>query len=116
MYWDVEDIELAIAIMLADMAQTTRENRRGTIKAHDVTCYAMSQGEEQRGFCIARAVGEYQLPTGQRAMTVLYPLQITFKIYNDTFELHYYDMAFKRSAKELALEVEKLKEALNPSR
>ena len=112
MIWDVEDIELAIAIVLADMAQTTREKRISAVKKHDVTCYAMTQGDEQRGFCVARALGEYQLPTGQKAVVILYPLYITFRIYDDTFEIHYYDMIFKRSAKELAVEVEKLKSQL----
>jgi len=103
--WEVRDIELGVGILLNDMIGIGKEGREGLdIKGHAVSCYEKTQNSEQIGICVARAIQEVN-----RGFAIAYPLFMTFKIYENTFELHYYDMAFKFNAQDLAVAVEKFK-------
>lgn len=105
MKWEVKDIELGVGILLNDMIGIGKEGREDLdIKGHAVSCYEKTQNNEQIGICVARAIQELR-----GGYAIAYPLFMTFKIYENTFELHYYDMAFKFNLQDLAVAVEKLK-------
>lgn len=117
MKWTVKDIELAVGILLNEMIGMG-ERTDLDIQGHAISCYKFSKQkyiswvdkilrrkkEVIAGICVARAIQAYGTAYG-----IAYPLFLTFKIYDNTFELHYYDMIFVFDIKEVAEKVEKLK-------
>jgi len=105
--WDLDDIEIAVAIILDRMAGVGE--RSTPILAHKVMCYATGQGNQVDGLCVALPYVEYQTAQGK---TVLSPflLYLTFTITADKFELQYGTKKFTFSTNDLAVEVERYKQ------